>query len=167
MSTWASHQRPRFELVWTGRFTSPPIWPSWLPGRSVVSTNSVELTRQQITGTLDNGTVKHETKSAMLKACVSFAFAFLAAVPVDSPSRDGAPQWGAADAEIEVSFGENTELKRSPFIAWSRSVYLTQTQTYVLRLLLGISSLLISTLPVHSPAFFPKPLRIFSCVGFG
>ena len=31
----------------------------------------------------------------------------------------------------------------------------------------GISSLLISTLPVHSPAFFPKPLPIFSCVGFG
>ena len=31
----------------------------------------------------------------------------------------------------------------------------------VLRLLPGISSLLISTLPVHSPAFFPKPLPIF------
>ena len=27
------------------------------------------------------------------------------------------------------------------------------------------SFLLISTLPVHSPAFFPKPLPIFSCVG--
>ena len=25
------------------------------------------------------------------------------------------PQWGAADAEIEVPSGENTELKRSPF----------------------------------------------------
>ena len=33
------------------------------------------------------------------------------------------PQWGAADAEIKVSSGENTELKRSPFNAWSRSVY--------------------------------------------
>ena len=33
------------------------------------------------------------------------------------------PQWGAADAEIEVPSGENTELKRSPFRAWSRSVY--------------------------------------------
>ena len=32
-------------------------------------------------------------------------------------------QWGAADAEIKVPSGENTELKRSPFIAWSRSVY--------------------------------------------
>ena len=31
-------------------------------------------------------------------------------------------QWGAADAEIEVPSGENTELKRSPFKAWSRSV---------------------------------------------
>ena len=34
-----------------------------------------------------------------------------------------APQWGAADAEIKVASGENTELKRSPFKAWSRSVY--------------------------------------------
>ena len=34
-----------------------------------------------------------------------------------------APQWGAADAEIKVPSGENTELKRSPFKAWSRSVY--------------------------------------------
>ena len=35
----------------------------------------------------------------------------------------------------------------------------------MLRLLPGISFLLILTLPVHSPAFFPKPLPIFSCVG--
>ena len=34
------------------------------------------------------------------------------------------PQWGAADAEIKVPSGENTELKRSPFKAWSRSVYI-------------------------------------------
>ena len=33
------------------------------------------------------------------------------------------PQWGAADAEIKVPSGEYTELKRSPFKAWSRSVY--------------------------------------------
>ena len=33
------------------------------------------------------------------------------------------PQWGAADAEIKVPSGENTELKRSPFQAWSRSEY--------------------------------------------
>ena len=32
------------------------------------------------------------------------------------------PQWGAADAEIKVPSGENTELKRSSFKAWSRSV---------------------------------------------
>ena len=29
-----------------------------------------------------------------------------------------APQWGAADADIKVPSGENTELKRSPFKAW-------------------------------------------------
>ena len=33
------------------------------------------------------------------------------------------PQWGAADTEIKVPSGENTELKRSPFKAWSKSVY--------------------------------------------
>ena len=33
------------------------------------------------------------------------------------------PQWGAADAEIKVPSGENTEIKRSPFKVWSRSVY--------------------------------------------
>ena len=33
------------------------------------------------------------------------------------------PQWGAADAEIKVPSGENTELKRPPFKAQSRSVY--------------------------------------------
>ena len=33
------------------------------------------------------------------------------------------PQRGAVDAEIKVPFGENTELKRSPFQGWSRSVY--------------------------------------------
>ena len=36
---------------------------------------------------------------------------------------DATPQWRAADAEIKVPSGENTELKRSPFKAWSRSVY--------------------------------------------
>ena len=33
------------------------------------------------------------------------------------------PQLGAADAEIKVLCGENTELKSSPFRGWSRSVY--------------------------------------------
>ena len=32
-------------------------------------------------------------------------------------------QWVAADAEIKVPSGESTELKRSPFKTWSRSVY--------------------------------------------
>ena len=31
-------------------------------------------------------------------------------------------QWGALDAEIKVPSGKNTELKRSPFTAWCRSV---------------------------------------------
>ena len=40
------------------------------------------------------------------------------------------PQWGAADAEIKVSPGGNTELKRSPFKAWSRSVYSHKCYAY-------------------------------------
>ena len=76
-----------------------------------------------------------------------------------------APQLGAADAEIPSD--ENTELKGAPIKAWSQ---LPSMQC----LLPGVSSLLISTLPVHSPAFFPKPLLSFpvlpaantgSCVG--
>ena len=75
-----------------------------------------------------------------------------------------APQWGAADAEIKVPSGENTELKRSPFNAWNRSVYSHTCYAYCQGFL---SFLLISTLPVHSLAFFPKPLPIFPCVGCG
>ena len=41
----------------------------------------------------------------------------------DTDTLLSAPQWGAADAEIKVPSNENTELKRSPFKAWSRSVY--------------------------------------------
>ena len=73
-----------------------------------------------------------------------------------------APQWGAADAEIKVPSGENTELKRSPFQALSRSVYSHTCYAYCQGFL---SFLLISTLPVHSPAFFPKPLpKFFLCL---
>ena len=38
-------------------------------------------------------------------------------VGVDPPMHAETPQWGAADAEIKVPSGENTELKRSPFKA--------------------------------------------------
>ena len=40
------------------------------------------------------------------------------------------PQWGAADAEIKVPSGENTELKRSAFKAGSRSVYIHTCYAY-------------------------------------
>ena len=52
-------------------------------------------------------------------------------VPIVSPSLINScmhplclssPQWEAADTEIKVPSGENTELKRSPFKALSRSV---------------------------------------------
>ena len=43
------------------------------------------------------------------------------------------PQLGAADAKIKVPFVENTELKRSPFKAWSRSVYSHTCYAYCAR----------------------------------
>ena len=61
-------------------------------------------------------------------------------------------QWGAADAEIKVPSVENTELEGSSFKALGRSVYNHTCYAY----LPGISSLLISTFPVHSSAFFPR-----------
>ena len=45
-------------------------------------------------------------------------------------SNGNSPQWGAADAEIKVPSGENTELKRSPCKAWSTSVYSRTCYTY-------------------------------------
>ena len=59
--------------------------------------------------------------------------------------------------KLKVPSGENTELKRSPFKAWSRSVYSHICYAYCQ----GFLFLLISTLPVHSPAIFPKPLAIY------
>ena len=59
------------------------------------------------------------------------------------------------DAKMKVPSGENAELKRSPFKAWSRSVYSHTCYAYCR----GFFPY--STLPVHSLAFFPKPLPIF------
>ena len=42
---------------------------------------------------------------------------------IHAPLSPPPAQWEAADAEIKVPFGENTELKCPPFKAWSRSVY--------------------------------------------
>ena len=39
-------------------------------------------------------------------------------------------QWKAVDAEIKVPSVANTELKGSPFKAWSRSVYSYACYTY-------------------------------------
>ena len=70
------------------------------------------------------------------------------------------PQWGAADTEIKIPPGENTKLKRSPFQAWSRSVYSHTCYAYcqgVLPCLFHPSS--------PFTCIFSKPLPIFSCVG--
>ena len=82
----------------------------------------------------------------------------------------GTPQWEAADAEIKVSSGENTELKRSPFKAWSRSVYshtcYAYCQEFLPRLFLPFRSIHLHFLQNLSQ-FFPvlAVANTGSCVG--
>ena len=78
-------------------------------------------------------------------------------------SMSADPQWGAADAEIKVPSGENTELKRSPFKAWGRSVYSRTCYAYCQGFLVCLF-LPFRSIHLH---FFPKPLLIFPCVGCG
>ena len=64
------------------------------------------------------------------------------------------PQWGAADTEIKVPSGENTEFKRLPLkpgVCQYVAIHAALTAR---------DFFLTSTLPVHSPAFFPKPFPI-------
>ena len=70
-------------------------------------------------------------------------------------------QWGTADAEIKVPSGENIELKRSPFKAWSRSVY--SHACYYCQGFLPCLFLPLWSVHLH---FFPKSPN-FSCVGCG
>ena len=67
------------------------------------------------------------------------------------------PQWGAADAEIKVPSGENTELRCSPFKALGRSVYshtcYVYCQGFLPCLFLPFRSIYLN--------FFPKPLLIY------
>ena len=73
------------------------------------------------------------------------------------------PQWGAADAEIKVPSGENTELKRPPFKAWSRSVYRHTCYAYC-QVFLSCLFLHFQSIHLH---FFQKPLPFSPCVGCG
>ena len=71
-------------------------------------------------------------------------------------------QWGAAYAEIKVPSGENTELKRSPFKAWSRSVYSHTCHAYCQGFL---PCLFLPFRSIHLH-FFQNFSRFFrSCVG--
>ena len=79
-------------------------------------------------------------------------------------------QWGAADAEIKVPSGENTELKCSPFKAWSRSVYshtcYAYCQEFLPHLFLPFRSIQLHFFKT-SPIFFPVLAVAItgSCVG--
>ena len=70
------------------------------------------------------------------------------------------PQWGAADAEIKLPSGENTDPKRSPFKARMRSVYshtrYTSCQGFLPRLLLHFRS-------IHLHFFQTSPDFFFLC----
>ena len=70
------------------------------------------------------------------------------------------PQWGAADAEIKVPSGENTELKRSPFQAWSRSVYSHTCYAYCQGFL---SCLFLHFRSIHLHFFSKTPPDFFLC----
>ena len=59
---------------------------------------------------------------------VQDVFALIHCLQFQGPLKN--PQWGAADTEIEVPSGENTELKCSPFKTCSRSVYSHTCYTY-------------------------------------
>ena len=68
------------------------------------------------------------------------------------------PAVGIADAEISTpSVEENPELKGTPFKAWIGQTKAKCTSHAARDFFLK----LVSILPVHSPVFFPKPLRSF------
>ena len=69
------------------------------------------------------------------------------------------PQWGAADAEMKVPSGENTELKRSPFKVWSRSVYSHTCYAYCQ----GFLPSLFLPFPSIQLHFFQNLSRFFLC----
>ena len=73
------------------------------------------------------------------------------------------PQWGAADAEIKIPLGENTELKRSPFKAWSRSVHSHTCHAYCR------GFFFLAYFYTYGPftCIFSKTSPDFSCVGCG
>ena len=75
------------------------------------------------------------------------------------------PQWGAADAEIKVPSGEDIELKRSPFKAWSRSVCSHKCYAFCKEFL--PSSPFTRFFSKTSPDFFPAlaVANTGSCVG--
>ena len=80
------------------------------------------------------------------------------------------PPRGAADAEIKVPSGENTNRKRSPFKAWSRSVYshtcYAYCQEFLPHLVLPFRSIQLHFFKT-SPIFFPVLAVAItgSCVG--
>ena len=69
------------------------------------------------------------------------------------------PQWGAADAEIKVPPGENTELNRSRFKAWCRSVYSHTCYAYC-QGFLACLFLPFQSIHLH---FFQNSLDFFLC----
>ena len=70
------------------------------------------------------------------------------------------PQWGAADTEIKVPSGENTEVKRYPFKAWSRSVNSHTCYAYCQEFLPCLF-ILFRSIHLH---FFQNLSRFFPCL---
>ena len=100
---------------------------------------------------------KHENEKGSWFSGTWLEFLTVQVNPYCSDFVQETPQWGAADAEIKVPSGENTELKRSPFKAWSRSVYSHTCSAYCQ----GFPPCLFLPFQSIHQHFFPKPLRIF------
>ena len=69
------------------------------------------------------------------------------------------PRWGAAEAGTKVPSGENTELKRSSFKVWRRSVFSHTCYAYCQGFLPGLS-LPFRSIHLH---FFQNLSRFFLC----
>ena len=105
--------------------------------------------------------IKDVARFSMVTACWKLPIASCLLFTLDvilclNVCIDNSSQSGAADAEIKVSSGENTELKRSPFKGWGRSEYSHTCYAYCQ----GFPPFLFLSFRSIHLHFFPKPLPI-------
>ena len=102
------------------------------------------------------------SKLQLTNACLCLSLCVSVELCLSVCLWNSAPQCGAADAEIKVPSDENTEPNRSPFKAWSRSVYGHTCYTYFQGFL---SSLFLPFQSIHLH-FFQNLSRSFPVLAF-